>query len=55
MILKYRAQRSKLRLLRDGQGIIYLDPKITNGTFQLGTTEQQLHRTQVSCPLRATP
>lgn len=31
-----------LGLLRDLQRVIYLDPKVSNGAFQLGMTEQDL-------------
>jgi len=32
-----------LGLLRDLQRVIYLDPKVSNGAFQLGMTEQDLN------------
>ena len=35
-------------LLRDGEGVIHLDPEIANGTLQLRVPKQQLHRSQVA-------
>ena len=36
-------QMLDLGLLRDLQGVIYLDPKVSDGAFQLAMPEQELH------------
>ena len=41
--------RSELDLLRQGQGIIDLDPEVTDGAFDLRMAEQQLHCSKVAC------
>src|SRR5262249_55671229 len=38
----------KFDLLRDGEGVIHLDPEVPNGTLEFRMPEQQLHRSQVA-------
>jgi hypothetical protein len=44
----YRLQ-SDFRPLRQTKGIINLDPKITNGAFQLYMVKQKLNGAQIAC------
>jgi hypothetical protein len=39
---------SEVCLLRQDQGIIYLDPEISHGAFQLGMAEQELAGAEVA-------
>jgi hypothetical protein len=36
-------------LFRYGESIINLDAKISDGAFDLGVAEQELHRSQTAC------
>jgi hypothetical protein len=39
---------SDIDLFRYGQGVIDLDAEVSDGAFDLGVTEQELHRPQVT-------
>ena len=42
------AVKSEFDLLGDAERVVDLDPEIANGAFQLGVTEQKLHRPQIA-------
>lgn len=41
---------SDINLLSECDGIVDFDAKVSNGALDLGVTEQQLHRPQVTRP-----
>lgn len=41
-------RRSEVNLLGNIQGVVYLNPEISDGAFQLGVSEEKLDRTQVA-------